>query len=165
MLHRNKTKKSWKSNDVKVANAVGSFRSVSREDKPARSASFVSLTSWLSKNMLFSWKFPGDVSKGNNEKQIIVYTLSHMEVERVSGGRKNHYFICLTFLPMCLPRATFGDRGMGCVRLGLCSAHPYGPWLLTNNKLLQKWCKIGFRDRDPEGQVPLTPSHSELTIK
>lgn len=78
--------------------------------------------------MLFSWKFPADVSKWNNETQNRIYTLSHMEVGRVSWVRKKHYLLCLTFSPMHLPWATAGDRCTGCVNPGLtCSARSYVP--------------------------------------
>lgn len=99
MLH--KEKKKLKKNHGKKVKATGSSKSVSRKVKPARSASFLSLTSWLSKKMLFSWEFPGEISKWNNETQNRNYTWSHMEVERVSCERKKKHIIrfVLDFFP------------------------------------------------------------------
>lgn len=149
-----------------MGNTTGSFRSVSREDKPARSASFVSLTSWLSKKMLFSWKFPREVSKWNNETQISVYTLSHMEVGRVSWGRKKTLFALSYVSPHASAlghcwRQTPGLRapGAGVLCSSLCSC---------DSSQITNCCKygvVGFRDRHPEGQVSITPSYSGLTIK
>lgn len=100
-----------------MAQATGSFRSVSSEDKPARSASFVSLTSWLSKKMLFVWKFPGEVSKCNNETHISIYTLSHMEVGRTPWGRKKTLF-ALFYISPCASALSHCWREMH----GLCAS-------------------------------------------
>lgn len=125
-----------------MGNTTGSFRSVSREDKPARSASFVSLTSWLSKKMLFSWKFPREVSKWNNETQISVYTLSHMEVGRVSCGRKKNIicFVLRFSLCICPGPLLETDAWAACTRGWRALLVLVFLWLLTDNKLLQKWC-------------------------
>lgn len=161
----NPPKLNWKSTDGKMANARGSSRSVSREDRPARLVSFVSLTSWLTKNMLFRWKFPVEICKWNNENQICIYTLNHMEALRVLVKKNTHYLFGFTFLlPVYLPWVTAGDNAWAVSTQGWHALFLIFLWLMTNNKLL-KMLLIGFRDRDPEGQVSITPSYIGLTIK
>lgn len=164
MLHKGKNIKSWKSTDGKVANATGRFRSVSREDKPVRPASFVSLTSQLTKKMLFSWKFPVEVCKWNNENQISIYTLSDMEA--LSGLENPIICLVLHFSSLCIcPGLLLETDAWAASTQGWHALFVLMfLWLLTNNKLL-KMVLIGFRDRDPEGQVSITPSYAGLTIK
>lgn len=149
-----------------MANATGRFRSVSREDRPARLASFVSLTSWLTKKMLFSWKFPVDVCKWNNENQICLYTFNHMEALSVLVKKNPIICLVLHFSSLCLCPGSLleTDAWAPSTRGWHAQVLLMILWLLTNNKML-KMLLIGFRDRDPEGQVSITPNYTGCTIK
>lgn len=56
--------------------------------------------------MLFSWKFPVEVCKWNNENRICIYILNHMEAQSVLVKKNPIICLVLHFSSLCMcPRS------------------------------------------------------------
>lgn len=67
--------------------------------------------------MLFRWKFPVEVCKWNNEHQICIYTLNHIEALRALVKKNPIIFLVLHFSSLCICPGSLLETDAWAVRL------------------------------------------------